>query len=105
MFSINFFDKIKKDLEKDTNFLKEISNQINDKNLISSEILKLFDSTWDKTILHFAIETNNSNLIHLLVDRNSSNNNFIDEKIKEQRDINRYRLINVFFKKNNIDFN
>ena len=104
MFNINF-DKIKKDLETDTNYLKELSNKINDNNLLFEDILNLFDKTWDKTILHFAIENNNSNLIHLLVDRNKNNNNFINEKIKETRDVNRFRLINVFFKKNNIDFN
>lgn len=99
MFNNNF-DKLKDYIIEDTNTLKEISKNINNQDIDNQDTstIELFDASWHLPILHYAIENNKPKVIHKLVEKN--NPDFVNENMKSYRDINRFKLLKAFFKKN-----
>ncbi len=100
MFNNNF-DKLKENIIEDTSILKDISKKIDKLDNDSQDsTIELFDSTWHLSILHYAIDNNKPTIIHKLVEKNNTNPDFVNENLKSYRDINRYKLLEAFFKKN-----
>jgi len=96
---LNIFNKQKNEIIIDTNILKNLVNVLPEEDIIDS-----FDKSWYLSILHYAIDNNDTIMIHKIVNKNKDKPNFIDKKINTNRDKNRLKLLKVFFKKLNLNF-
>ena len=88
------FEKLKKTILEDTLTLQQINDNLEDFNIIT--ILNLLDNSWNLPILNLAIENNNTDIIQFIINRDPK---IIDQEIISKRDLNRKKLIKVFFKK------
>jgi hypothetical protein len=96
---LNIFNKQKNEIIIDTNILKNLVDTVSNEDIIDS-----FDKSWYLPILHYAIDNNDTSMIHKIVNKNKDKTNFIDETIDTNRDKNRLKLLKVFFKKLNLNF-
>lgn len=86
----------KKELQKDTTQLQELIN--NNSNINIENLLDFLDSTWHLPILNLAIENDNTEMIQNILNK-TNNTDLINQDAKSKRDLNRKKLLKVFFKK------
>ena len=90
------FENQKKELQNDTSFLQNIINH-ND-NLNVKDLLNFLDSSWHLPIINLAVENDNTEIIQNVLNK-SDDTNLINKDILTKRDLNRKKLLKVFFKK------
>ena len=92
-------ENITNELNEDTDILKNILKFFSkDNNVQINEIINKLGKSWELPMLHCAIESNNTDLIHKLIENKDPG--FIDKKLDDNRDHNRFILLQGFFKKN-----
>ena len=90
------FDNQKKELLKDTSILQNITNE--QPNLNISNLMNFLDSSWYLPILNLAVENDNTEIIHDIL-KKVEDNELINKDVFTKRDLNRKKLLKVFFKK------
>lgn len=90
------FDNQKKELLKDTSILQNITNE--QPNLNISNLMNFLDSSWYLPILNLAVENDNTEIIHDIL-KKVEDNELINKEVFTKRDLNRKKLLKVFFKK------
>ena len=91
------FEKYKKQIQNDTIILQNILNDTN--NIDINNLLNSLDSSWYKPFLNLAIENNDSLIIQKILVKSDSN---LNSDLQSKRDINRKKLLKVFFSKSNL---
>ena len=90
------FNNQKKELLKDTSILQNITNE--QPNLHISNLMNLLDSSWYLPILNLAVENDNTEIIHDILTK-VEDKELINKEVLTKRDLNRKKLLKVFFKK------
>jgi hypothetical protein len=90
------FNNQKKELLKDTSILQNITNE--QPNLHISNLMNLLDSSWYLPILNLAVENDNTEIIHDILTK-VEDKDLINKEVLTKRDLNRKKLLKVFFKK------
>jgi hypothetical protein len=90
------FENQKKELQKDTSFLQDIINHHN--NLSVNNLLNFLDSSWYLPIINLAVENDNTEIIQNVLNK-SNDAELINKDVLTKRDLNRKKLLKVFFKK------
>ena len=90
------FNNQKKELLKDTSILQNITNE--QPNLHISNLMNLLDSSWYLPILNLAVENDNTEIIHDILTK-VEDKELLNKEVLTKRDLNRKKLLKVFFKK------
>jgi hypothetical protein len=90
------FENQKKELQKDTSFLQNIINHHT--NLSVSDLLNFLDSSWYLPIINLAVENDNTEIIRNVLNK-TDDTDLINKDVLTKRDLNRKKLLKVFFKK------
>lgn len=90
------FNNQKIELQKDTLQLQQLINKNSD--LKIENLLEFLGPSWYLPIINLAVENNNTEMIQNIINK-SEDSEILNKEIKTKRDLNRKKLLKVFFKK------